>query len=493
MDAAEYKHVVLGLIFLKYLSDAFDEYHAELVAQKSEGADPEDRDEYAAVGLYWVPPDARWTGLKDKATDPAIGKLVDDAMLALERENPTLSGVLPKEYGRPSLDKVRLGSLIRDLSNLKVGGRTAEGRDVLGQVYEYFLERFASAEGKLGGEFYTPASVVKVLVGMLAPYRGRVYDPCCGSGGMFVQSERFVEEHAGKIGDVSVYGQESNPTTWRLARMNLAIRGIEADLGQQNADTFHNDLHPNLKADYILANPPFNISNWGGDRLREDKRWQFGVPPVGNANYAWVQHIISHLAPNGVAGFVLANGSLSTNTSGEGQIRRAIVEADLVDCIVSLPGQLFLSTQIPVSLWFLARNKENGFGQEGKPLRDRRGEILFIDARNLGEMEDRTHKILTDVDIAKTTGTYHAWRGDSDAAYEDVPGFNKSALTSDVLRSESILNPGRYVGAATVDQTDEEFSVRIAQLTATLDEQLSASESLTRSIRAILSVLKNGA
>jgi len=376
-----------------------------------------------------VPQDARWEGLRDKATDPAIGKLVDNAMLALERENPILGGALPKEYGRPSLDKVRLGQLITDLSNLQVGGRTAEGRDVLGQVYEYFLERFASAEGKLGGEFYTPASVVKVLVGMLAPYRGkRVYDPCCGSGGMFVQSERFVKEHAGKIGDISVYGQESNPTTWRLARMNLAIRGIDADLGDANADTFHNDLHPDLKADYILANPPFNISNWGGDRLREDKRWQFGTPPVGNANFAWVQHIICKLALNGVAGFVLANGSLSTNTSGAGQIRQAIVEADLVDCIVSLPGQLFLSTQIPVSLWFLARNKENGFGQEGKTLRDRRGKILFLDARNLGEMEDRTHRILTDEDIFKITGTYHAWRGDAEAVYGDVPVFASPPL-----------------------------------------------------------------
>jgi len=489
MDAAEYKHVVLGLIFIKYLSDAFDEYHAELVAQEADGADPEDRDEYAAVGLFWVPPDARWSVLKDRATDPAIGTLVDDAMIALERENPSLHGVLPKEYGRPSLDKVRLGQLVTDLSNLKVGGKTAEGRDVLGQVYEYFLERFASAEGKLGGEFYTPASVVKVLVGMLAPYRGRVYDPCCGSGGMFVQSERFVEEHAGKIGDVSVYGQESNPTTWRLARMNLAIRGIEADLGQQNADTFHNDLHPNLKADYILANPPFNISNWGGDRLREDKRWQFGVPPVGNANYAWVQHIISKLAPNGVAGFVLANGSLSTNTSGEGQIRQAIVEADLVDCIVSLPGQLFLSTQIPVSLWFLARNKSNGFGQEGKRLRDRRGEILFIDARNLGEMEDRTHRVLPDADIARITGTYHAWRGDGEAPYGDMPGFCKAAPLDDVRGHGCVLTPGRYVGTDQLETLQEPIEDRLLQLHEALVAQFAESSRLQRTIQSNVDII----
>ncbi|MGI8483348.1 MAG: type I restriction-modification system subunit M [Thermomicrobiales bacterium] len=492
MDAAEYKHVVLGLIFLKYISDAFDEYHTELVTQEADGADPEDRDEYAAVGLFWVPKDARWSELKDRATDPAIGKLVDDAMVALERENPTLHGVLPKEYARPSLDKVRLGQLITDLSNLKVGGKTAEGRDVLGQVYEYFLERFASAEGKLGGEFYTPASVVKVLVGMLAPYRGRVYDPCCGSGGMFVQSERFVEEHAGKIGDVSVYGQESNPTTWRLARMNLAIRGIEADLGSQNADTFHNDLHPTLKADYILANPPFNISNWGGDRLREDKRWQFGVPPVGNANYAWVQHIISHLAPNGVAGVVLANGSLSTNTSGEGQIRQAMVEADLVDCIVSLPGQLFLSTQIPVRLWFLARNKSNGFGQEGKPLRDRRGEILFIDARSLGELEDRTHKILTDADVARITGTYHAWRGDGEAAYEDIPGFCKAASLDEVRGHGCILTPGRYVGANGQESYGEPLDIKLNRLTALLDSQFRIASTLQETISENLRLLQNG-
>lgn len=489
MDAAEYKHVVLGLIFLKYLSDAFDEYHAELTAQIDEGADPEDRDEYLAEGLFWVPEEARWAQLKNHATNPAIGKMVDDAMLAIERENPSLNAVLPKEYARPSLNKERLGELIRDLSNLKVGGRTAEGRDILGQVYEYFLEKFASAEGKLGGEFYTPASVVKVLVGMLAPYRGRVYDPCCGSGGMFVQSERFVEEHAGRIGDISVYGQESNPTTWRLARMNLAIRGIEADLGKQNADTFHNDLHPNLKADYILANPPFNISNWGGERVREDKRWQYGVPPVGNANYAWLQHMVSKLAPNGTAGVVLANGSLSTNTSGEGKIREAMVEADLVDCIVSLPGQLFLSTQIPVSLWFLARNKTNGFGQEGKPLRDRSGEILFVDARELGFMEDRTHRLLSDEDIAKITDTYHAWRGDSDTKYADVPGFCKSASLEEVQKQGSVLTPGRYVGVSSINTQNEDNSHRLVALFEEWRHQHAESHRLAEQVSRVIAGL----
>jgi type I restriction enzyme M protein len=453
MDAAEYKHVVLGLIFLKYLSDAFDEHRDTLLAEEAEtGADPEDKDEYTAVGLYWAPKEARWSYLSDSAKDPGIGSLVDGAMTALERENPTLHDVLPKGYARPTLDKTRLGELIDNFSNLKIGGKTAQGRDVLGQVYEYFLDKFASAEGKLGGEFYTPSSVVRVLVGMLAPYRGRVYDPCCGSGGMFVQSEKFVEHHKGRIGDISVYGQESNPTTWRLAKMNLAIRGIEANLGERNADTFHNDLHPDLRADYLLANPPFNISNWGGDRLKSDKRWVYGVPPSGNANFAWVQHFLSKLAPYGMAGFVLANGSLSTNTSGEGEIRKRIVEADKVDCIVSLPGQLFLSTQIPVSLWFLANDKANGRGQEGKPLRDRSGEILFIDARNLGEMEDRTHRILSDTDIAKITDTYHAWRGDGQGEYSDVPGFCKAASLDAVRAHGHVLTPGRYVGVEDLDE-----------------------------------------
>src|SRR5512136_2780365 len=406
MDAAEYKHVVLGLIFLKYISDAFEEHHARLVAEKSQGADPEDPDEYRAQSIFWVPPEARWALLKAKAKQPEIGRLVDDAMAGIERDNPALKGVLPKDYARPALDKTRLGQLIDLISNIRVGDQASRAKDVLGRVYEYFLSQFASAEGKKGGEFYTPRCVVKLLVEMLEPYKGRVYDPCCGSSGMFVQSEEFIKAHGGRIGDISIYGQESNPTTWKLAKMNLAIRGIETNLGSEHADSFHRNLHKDLKADYILANPPFNMSDWGGDRLREDGRWKYGIPPAGNANYAWVQHFIHHLAPNGTAGFVLANGSMSSNTSGEGEVRKAIIEADLVDCMVALPGQLFFSTQIPVCLWFLARSKRNG------RFRDRRGETLFIDARKLGSMIDRVHRELTDDDLAKIAGTYHAWRGD---------------------------------------------------------------------------------
>lgn len=374
MDAAEYKHVVLGLVFLKYISDAFEECHA-LVANEL-GADPEDRDEYLAKNIFWVPKEARWQSFKHNAKQPTIGKLIDNGMVTIEKENPSLKGVLPKDYGRPDLDKTRLGELIDLVSTIGLGDKESRSKDIIGRVYEYFLGKFASAEGKLGGQFYTPRCVVQLLVEMLEPYRGRVYDPCCGSGGMFVQSEKFVEAHGGRVGDIAIYGQESNPTTWRLAKMNLAIRGIDANLGQHNADTFHNDLHKDLRADFLLANPPFNMSDWGGERLREDARWKFGTPSVGNANYAWVQHFIHHLSPNGYAGFVLANGSMSSNTSGEGDIRAALVKADIVDCMVALPGQLFYSTQIPACLWFISRNKHNA------KFRDRRGQILFIDARN---------------------------------------------------------------------------------------------------------------
>src|SRR5258705_198958 len=427
MDAAEFKHVVLGLIFLKYISDAFEEQHARLVTDKKSGADPEDPDEYRALSIFWVPPEARWAHLKARARQPTIGQLVDDAMAGIERDNPTLKGVLPKDYARPALDKTRLGQLIDLISNIRVGDEASRAKDVLGRVYEYFLSQFASAEGKKGGQFYTPRSVVRVLVEMLAPYKGRVFDPCCGSGGMFVQSLKFIDAHktgngnGGKArGDISVYGQESNHTTWRLAKMNLAIRGIDGNLGKEHADTFHRDLHPDLKADYVLANPPFNDSDWRGDLLKDDKRWKYGTPPASNANYAWVQHFIHHLAPTGLAGFVLANGSMSSNQSGEGEIRKAIIEADLVDWMVALPGQLFYSTQIPVCLWFFARNKKNG------RFRDRRGETLFIDARKLGTMADRVHRELTETDIAKIAGTYHAWRGDKDAGeYADVPGVCK--------------------------------------------------------------------
>src|SRR5437899_1078699 len=396
MDAAEYKHVVLGLIFLKYISDSFEEHHAKLVAGEGEyaGANPEDPDEYRAENIFWVPPAARWTYLQNSAKQPTIGKIVDDAMVAIERDNSRLKGILPKDYARPALDKNRLGELIDLIGTITLAApqtdetknRQHRSFDLLGRVYEYFLSQFASAEGKKGGQFYTPQSVVRLLVGMLAPYKGRIYDPCCGSGGMFVQSEKFVEAHGGKLGDIAIYGQESNATTRRLAMMNLAIRGIEADLGEEQADTFRRDLHPDLRADFVLANPPFNDSDWF--RKDDDARWQFGLPPRGNANFAWVQHFIHHLAPNGVAGFVLANGSMSSNQSGEGEIRRAIIEADLVDCMVALPGQLFYSTQIPVCLWFLARNKRNG------RFRDRRGQTLFIDARKMGTLLDRVHREL---------------------------------------------------------------------------------------------------
>ena len=500
MDAAEYKHVALGLIFLKYISDAFAVRYEELLAEGDQGAAPEDRDEYLAEGVFWVPQEARWDLIKASARQPNIGAVIDGAMDAIERENPTLLGVLPKGYSRPALSSTQLGRLVDVVSDIGLNEDHHRQQDLLGRVYEYFLGQFASAEGKKGGEFYTPRSVVRVLVEMLAPYRGRVYDPCCGSGGMFVQSEEFVENHAyrigdeerrGQPGDIAIYGQESNLTTWKLARMNLALRGIEADLGRQNADTFHHDQHPDLKADYILANPPFNVSDWGGDRLRDDRRWQFGAPPVGNANYAWVQHIISHLAPNGVAGFVLANGSLSTNTSGEGDIRKKIIEADLVDCIVAMPGQLFYSTQIPVSLWFLARNKTNGRGMDGSPLRDRSGETLFIDARKLGYMEDRTRRNLSDEDIARITDAYHAWRGDG-GDYADVPGLCKSAALDEIAAHGFVLTPGRYVGVEDGDEDSEPFAEKMARLTAILDEQFAASALLEAAIRRNLEVLDVG-
>jgi type I restriction enzyme M protein len=485
MDAAEYKHVVLGLIFLKYISDAFEAKHGELVSQQAAGADPEDPDEYRAVNIFWVPKEARWSFLKASAPQPAIGTIVDDAMEAIERDNPSLKGVLPKDYGRPGLDKQRLGQLIDLVSNIGLGSPEDRARDVLGRVYEYFLAQFASAEGKKGGQFYTPSRVVRVLVEVLAPYRGRVYDPCCGSGGMFVSSEKFIEAHRGKLGDISIYGQESNYTTWRLAKMNLAIRGIDAQIA--HGDSFHNDRHPDLKADYVLANPPFNDSDWRGEQLRDDKRWVYGVPPAGNANYAWVQHFVHHLAPTGIAGFVLANGSMSSNQSGEGEIRKNMIEADLIDCMIALPGQLFYSTQIPVCLWFVARDKRNN------RFRDRRGETLFIDARKLGSMIDRVHRELTDVDIARIAGTYHAWRGDSDAGeYADVPGFCKAAALEEIRKHGHVLTPGRYVGAEALEDDGEPFEEKMKRLTATLREQQAEAEKLDAAIAANLEELGYG-
>jgi type I restriction enzyme M protein len=461
MDAAEYKHVLLGLIFLKYISDAFEAKHAELDAQRSEGADPEDPDEYRAENIFWVPPEARWSYLKGAAPQPTIGQIVDDAMAAIERDNPSLKSVLPKDYAARVSTSSQLINLVSDIG---LGSPADRARDILGRVYEYFLSQFASAEGKKGGQFYTPTHVVRVLVAMLAPYKGRVYDPCCGSGGMFVQSEKFIEAHSGRIGDISIYGQESNYTTWRLAKMNLAIRGIDAQIA--HGDSFHNDQHPDLKADYVLANPPFNDSDWRGELLRNDKRWVFGAPPAGNANFAWVQHFIHHPAPTGAAGFVLANGSMSSNQSGEGEIRKAIVEGDLVDCMVALPGQLFYATQIPVCLWFLARDKQNGH------FRDRRGETLFIDARKLGTMIDRVHRELVDADITKITGTYHGWRGDKNAGeYVDVPGFCKSAALEDIRKHGHVLTPGRYVGAGAAEEDDEPFDEKMRRLVATLGQQ----------------------
>jgi type I restriction enzyme M protein len=485
MDAAEYKHVVLGLIFLKYISDAFEAKQEELLAEQVHGADPEDPDEYRAENIFWVPKEARWPHLKASAPQPAIGTIVDDAMAAIERENPSLKGVLPKDYGRPGLDKQRLGQLINLVSDVGLGSPADRAKDVLGRVYEYFLAQFAGAEGKKGGQFYTPSHVVRVLVEMLAPYKGRVYDPCCGSGGMFVSSEKFIEAHQGKLGDISIFGQESNYTTWRLCKMNLAIRGIDAHIG--HGDTFHHDLHPDLKADWVLANPPFNDSDWRGDLLKNDKRWVNGVPPAGNANFAWVQHFIYHLAPTGIAGFVLANGSMSSNQSGEGEIRKNIIEADLVDCMVALPGQLFYSTQIPVCLWFMARNKHNG------RFRDRRGETLFIDARNLGSMVDRTHRELTDEDVANVARTYHAWRGDNDAGkYEDVPGFCRRA-NIDVIRTQGhVLTPGRYVGAAAVEEDDELLEEKMKRLVSELREQQTEAAKLDAAILLNLKELRFG-
>jgi type I restriction enzyme M protein len=507
MDAAEYKHVVLGLIFLKYISDSFEEHHAKLVEGKGDyaGANAEDPDEYRAENIFWVPPGARWSYLQNSAKQPAIGKIVDEAMVAIERDNPRLKGVLPKDYARPALDKHRLGELIDLIGTIGLGDKENRAKDILGRVYEYFLTQFASAEGKNGGQFYTPSCVVRLLVEMLAPYKGRVYDPCCGSGGMFVQSEKFVEAHGGKRGDISIYGQESNATTRRLAVMNLAIRGIEAAFGPEHADTFRRDLHPDLRADYVLANPPFNDSDWF--RKDDDVRWQYGVPPKGNANFAWVQHFIHHLSPQGMAGFVLANGSMSSNQSGEGDIRRALVEADLVDCMIALPGQLFYSTQIPVCLWFLTRSKtaqKVKHPDEPMPncIRARKGETLFIDARKMGTLIDRVHRELAEDDIRRIVTTYHMWRHDFGATveeadkanvdldpaapYADTPGFCKSATIVEIAAHGHVLTPGRYVGAEEVQDDGEPFEEKMPRLVAELNDQFAESARLEKAIQANL-------
>ncbi|HOG19326.1 MAG TPA: class I SAM-dependent DNA methyltransferase [Salinivirgaceae bacterium] len=483
IDAAEYKHIVLGLIFLKYISDAFEELYAKLTTEISLGADPEDKDEYKAENVFFVPQAARWSLLLSKAKQPDIGKYVDDAMDAIEKENTSLKGVLPKVYARQNLDPTSLGELIDLVGNIALGDTKARSADVLGHVFEYFLGEFALAEGKKGGQFYTPRSVVELLVEMLEPYKGRVFDPCCGSGGMFVQSERFVTEHQGKVNDISIYGQESNQTTWRLCKMNLAIRGIDSSqVKWNNEGSFLNDAHKDLKADYIIANPPFNVSDWGGDLLRNDGRWQYGVPPVGNANYAWIQHFLYHLAPNGQAGFVLAKGSLTSKTSGEGDIRKALIENNLIDCIVNLPAKLFLNTQIPASLWFMNRNRTNG------KFRNRNDEILFIDARNLGHLINRRTRELSDEDIQKIAGTYHSWRN-TDGKYEDIPGFCASVPISKVAELDYVLTPGRYVGLPEEDD-DFNFEERFTALKAEFEEQLKEEASLNKAILENLSKIK---
>ncbi|HIH32543.1 TPA: SAM-dependent DNA methyltransferase [Candidatus Woesearchaeota archaeon] len=474
MDAAEYKHVVLGLIFLKYISDAFIEVHSEL--EKS-GEDAEDIDEYKSRNIFWVPPEARWEYIKKNAKQPTIGKLIDDAMDAIERDNAPLKGVLPSNYARPQLESRRLGELIDLISTIGLGDKDSRSKDILGKVYEYFLGQFADAEGKRGGQFYTPRSIVKLLVSMLEPYKGRVFDPCCGSGGMFVQSEKFVESHQGRKDSIHIYGQESNQTTWKLCKMNLSIRSIDSSqVKWNNEGSFLNDEHKDLRADFIIANPPFNDSDWKGELLSTDARWKYGLPPAGNANFAWVQHFIHHLSPTGVAGFVLANGSMSSNTSGEGEIRKRIVEDDVVDCMVALPSQLFYNTMIPACLWFVARDKKN------HKFRDRRGEFLFIDARNMGLMTDRRHRELVDADISKISSVYHAWRGEG-GKYSDVAGFCKSVKLDEIKKHEFILTPGRYVGSETVEEDPEVFDEKMKRLTAELSSQFVKSHELEEEIK----------
>jgi len=473
MDAAEYKHVVLGLIFLKYISDAFKEVYEKL--KKEPDSDPEDIDEYKSRTIFWVPKNARWDYLQKNAKQPEIGKIIDDAMDKIEKENPSLRGVLPKNYGRPQLNKQRLGELIDLIGTIGLGDKENRSKDILGRVYEYFLGQFADAEGKKGGQFYTPRSIVELLVEMIEPYKGRIFDPCCGSGGMFVQSEKFVKAHEGKIGDISVYGQESNPTTWRLCKMNMAIRKIDANI--KEGDSFHDDQHKDLKADFILANPPFNDSDWNGQIIEEDVRWKYGVPPKGNANFAWIQHFIHHLSPTGITGFVLANGSMSSNTSNEGTIRKNIIEADLIDCMVALPPQLFYNTQIPACLWFISRDKKN------HKFKDRRNKILFIDARNLGEMFDRSHKQLTKEDIKKIAETYHSWRGENTKVYEDVQGFCKNADLKEIEKNNFILTPGRYVGFVEEEEDPEEFQEKMKRLTSELSKQMQESKKLDEEIK----------
>jgi type I restriction enzyme M protein len=527
VDAAEYKHVVLGLLFLKYISDSFESRREalkiELEAEGIRGEQLErlleNRDEYTAERVFWVPPEARWANIQNQAARPDIATLIDDAILAVERDNPNLKNKLPRDYARRGIAPEKMKALIDLIANIGFKGDRAKARDTLGRVYEYFLGKFAQAEGKLGGEFFTPRSIVRLLVEMLEPYEGRVYDPCCGSAGMFVQSERFVEAHGGQKTNISIFGQESNPTTWRLAHMNLAIHGIEANLGSQPADSFLRDLHPDLRADYVLANPPFNISDWSGKLLAVDPRWRYGTPPAGNANYAWIQHFIHHLAPpnghgGGVAGFVMANGSLSSGSGGEGDIRQRIVEDDLVDAIIALPAQLFLTTGIPACLWFLTRDKSGKNLKNGG--RDRRGETLFIDARKLGTMQTRTLRVLTggddgqtlfadgmgdpnfDSDIGRIVYAFRQWRGEpapdwwnkdqhGEWEYRDVPGFCKREAIEAIQKHGFVLTPGRYVGAEAQEDDSEPFEEKYPRLLAELDECFRDGQRLTALVRDELS------
>ncbi|GAB63482.1 MAG: SAM-dependent DNA methyltransferase [Candidatus Jettenia sp.] len=525
IDAAEYKHIVLGLIFLRYISDAFEDLHTRLKNGKGEyaGADPEDKDEYKAENVFFVPEIARWSYLQSKAKLPTIGKEVDNAMDAIEKDNPSLKDVLPKVFARGNLDPTNLGGLIDLIGNIALGDAKARSADVLGHVFEYFLGEFALAEGKKGGQFYTPRSVVELLVEMLEPHKGRVFDPCCGSGGMFVQSEKFVANHHGKVNDISIYGQESNLTTWRLAKMNLAIRGIDSSqVKWNNEGSFLNDVHKDLKADFVIANPPFNDSDWSGDLLRKDGRWKYGVPPAGNANYAWIQHFLYHLSPSGVAGFVLAKGSLTSKTSGEGEIRKALIEARLVDCIVNLPAKLFLNTQIPACLWFIRRGraepslnpsqKAGSFSPFGRDRREggREGEILFIDARNIGHLINRRTRELSSEDIMKIANTYHTWksspssnssqkeenkspspsgRGGGEGVYQDIRGFCNSASIERVRELDYVLTPGRYVGLPD-DEDDFDFNERFTSLKKEFEEQLKEEEKLNTLIKENLKKVK---
>ena len=495
IDAAEYKHVVLGLIFLKYISDSFEEMFNKLQAGSGEyaGADPEDKDEYKAENIFFVPAEARWSFLLAKAKLPNIGSVVDAAMDAIEKENPILKGVLPKVFARQNLDPASLGGLIDLVGNIALGDAKARSADVLGHVFEYFLGEFALAEGKQGGQFYTPRSIVELLVAMLEPYKGRVFDPCCGSGGMFVQSEKFIAEHQGRINDISIYGQESNQTTWRLAKMNLAIRGIDASqVKWNNEGSFLNDAHKDLKADYIIANPPFNVSDWSGELLRNDGRWKYGAPPAGNANFAWLQHFVYHLAPNGIAGVVLAKGALTSKTSGEGDIRRALIrDGNLIDCIVNLPAKLFLNTQIPAALWFMNRRRSepspSGRGQ-GEGTHPRKGDILFIDARNLGHLINRRTKELSAEDIQQIAATYHAWRT-GEGAYEDVKGFCASVKLERVAELDYVLTPGRYVGLPD-EEDDFNFAERFDALKSEFEAQLLEEAKLNKAIVENLAKVK---